>query len=173
MTHFVFDVEADGPCPGIYSMIEIGIVAIHGDELRSFWRTLKPITYDYNLDALKSIGATREQTLQYGDPAVAIREAVQWVDSQSKGRPIFWSDNPAFDWQFWNYYCHKYVGDNPAGFSARRIGDFYAGLVRDPRAASKWKSFRKTKHTHRADEDALGNAEAILEFAKQHEIRLG
>lgn len=96
MTHFVFDVEADGPCPGIYSMIEIGIVAIHGDELRSFWRTLKPITYDYSLDALKSIGATREQTLQYGDPEVAIREAVQWVDSQSKGRPIFWSDNPAF-----------------------------------------------------------------------------
>ena len=172
MTHFVFDVEADGPCPGIYSMIEVGIVAIHGDKLESFWTTLKPITYEFNPDALKAIGTTREQTLQYRDPTEAMKEAVLWVQDQSQGKPIFWSDNPAFDWQFWNYYCHAFVGDNPAGFSARRIGDFYAGLIRDPRAATKWKHLRKTPHTHRADDDARGNAEALLEIMKRHDIRI-
>src|SRR3989338_10868116 len=44
-------------------------------------------------------------------------------------RPLFVSDNPAYDWQFINYYFHLFLGRNPFGHSARRIGDFYAGLV--------------------------------------------
>jgi hypothetical protein len=54
-----------------------------------------------------------------------------WLEKNSKGRAIFISDNPAFDWQFINYYFHRFLGQNPFGFSARRIGDLYAGLVRD------------------------------------------
>ncbi|MFL5729533.1 MAG: hypothetical protein ACJ75J_08630 [Cytophagaceae bacterium] len=70
--------------------------------------------------------------------------------------------NPAFDWQWINYYFHFYLGANPFGFSARRIGDMYAGMMKDLSKGSEWKKFRKTKHTHNPVDDAKGNAEALL-----------
>ena len=84
---------------------------------------------------------------------------------------VFVSDNPAYDWQFINHYFHKFLGHNPFGHSARRIGDFYAGVVGNWRAAGRdWKKFRKTVHDHNPVHDALGNAEAlqaILELARR------
>lgn len=85
----------------------------------------------------------------------------QWLREVGDGSPKFISDNPAYDWQWINYYFHKYFGTNPFGHSARRIGDFYAGLVGDFGAASKWKKLRVTKHDHNPVHDALGNAEAF------------
>ena len=76
-------------------------------------------------------------------------------------RPTFMSDNPAYDWQWINFYFWKYGIDNPFGFSARRIGDYYAGLVGDFRAASNWKRLRVTKHDHNPVNDAMGNYEAF------------
>jgi len=55
----------------------------------------------------------------------------EWIKKVSIGKPIFISDNPAFDWQWINYYFHKYLNKNPFGFSARRIGDIYCGMVKD------------------------------------------
>jgi hypothetical protein len=74
------------------------------------------------------------------------------------------SDNRAFDRQFINYYFHRFLGHNPFGFSARRIGDLHAGLVRDASKASDWKKFRVTPHTHNPVDDAKGNAEALKKF---------
>jgi hypothetical protein len=85
----------------------------------------------------------------------------EWLAKLSQGRPIFISDNPAFDWQFINYYFHRFVGRNPFGFSARRIGDLYSGLVRDASKASEWKKYRLTTHSHNPVDDAKGNAEAL------------
>ncbi len=80
---------------------------------------------------------------------------------------VFLSDNPAYDWQWINFYFWKYMGYNPFGHSARRIGDFYAGLQRDFWASSKWKKFRKTPHDHNPVHDAVGNAEAFREILTQ------
>ena len=71
------------------------------------------------------------------------------------------SDNPAYDWQWLNYYFWKYQGSNPMGHSARRIGDFYAGLCGDFWKSSRWKHLRITKHDHDPTHDALGNVEAF------------
>lgn len=74
---------------------------------------------------------------------------------------IMVSDNPAYDWQWINFYFWKYLGRNPLGFSARRIGDFYAGLVNDFTKSNNWKKLRVTEHDHNPVHDALGNAEAF------------
>lgn len=79
---------------------------------------------------------------------------------------IFVSDNPAYDWQWINYHFWHELGHNPFGHSARRIGDFYAGLVGDFRAASKWKKLRITKHDHMPVNDAMGNVEAFARMLK-------
>lgn len=85
-----------------------------------------------------------------------------WVASTNdKGRPVLVSDNPAYDWQWINFYMWRYFGGNPFGFSARRIGDFYAGLQGDFFARQHWRRLRKTPHDHNPVNDAMGNAEAL------------
>lgn len=81
-------------------------------------------------------------------------------------RPIFVSDNPAYDWQWINFYFWQYFGANPFGFSARRIGDFYAGLCGDFTRSTQWKRLRRTPHDHHPVHDALGNVEAFERMLK-------
>ena len=76
------------------------------------------------------------------------------------GRPVFVSDNPAYDWQGINLMFLMRLGENPFGWSARRIGDYYAGLVGDWTRASDWKKLRVTPHDHNPVNDAMGNLEA-------------
>lgn len=78
-----------------------------------------------------------------------------------KGRAVMVSDNPAFDFQWINYYFWKYLGRNRFGHSARRISDYYAGLVGDFSRTQEWKEFRITKHDHNPVHDAMGNVEAF------------
>ncbi len=94
-----------------------------------------------------------------------------WLN-QFPGRLIFVSDNPAYDWQFINYYFHKFLGRNPFGHSARRISDFYAGMKGDFFDSQSWKKWRVTKHDHNPVHDTLGNIEAfekILTLGKNKE----
>ena len=84
-----------------------------------------------------------------------------WLDDNTDGKAIFVSDNPAYDWQWINFYFWKHLGYNPMGFSARRIGDFYAGLCGNFSKANNWKHLRRTAHDHNPVNDAIGNAEAF------------
>lgn len=158
--NIVVDVEADGPCPGLYSMIEIGAVVVDGKFDRTFQAQLRPIAPSFQESALSAIGRTRSQTLAYPYAAMGMFKFEKWLESL-EARPVFWSDNPAFDWQFVNYYFHSFELKNHFGFSARRIGDLYAGLRGNPKDTTSWKSMRITQHTHNALDDALGNAEAL------------
>lgn len=76
-------------------------------------------------------------------------------------RPVFVSDNPAYDWQHINWAFHTRLGANPFGHSARRIGDFWAGMRGDWRDTQGWKRYRVTPHDHNPVNDALGNCEAM------------
>jgi len=89
-----------------------------------------------------------------------------WLKVVSKDRPIFISDNVAYDWQWINFYFWKYLGYNPFGHSGRRISDFYAGLMGDFSKTQKWKRLRKTKHDHNPVNDAMGNVEAFERLLK-------
>ena len=85
-----------------------------------------------------------------------------WLAQNCKGeRPVFVSDNPAYDWQWINYHFWEYFGENPFGHSARRISDYYAGLTGEWGNTQKWKRFRVTKHDHNPVNDAMGNYEAF------------
>ncbi len=76
-------------------------------------------------------------------------EFEKWLLQITKGkRPIFVSDNPAFDWQWINDSFWRTIGKNPFGYSARRIGDFYAGLIGDFTDSTSWKKLRITSHDH-------------------------
>lgn len=161
-TFISVDVEADGPIPGKYSMICVGAVAVEPSLSKTFYGTFRPVSDEWVPEALAISGFTREQCLAFDDPAETIREFADWAVSISRGRPVFISDNPAFDWQFVNWYMHGFLSKNPFGYSARRISDLYCGMRMD--CFAKWKHLRETPHDHNPLNDALGNAQALLKM---------
>ena len=145
-------------------MVCFGAVIFDDALDKSFYGQTRPISDRSNPDALAVSGFSREQHLAFNDPKAVMEQFAQWLEENSKGRPVFVSDNLAFDWQFINYYFHRFLGRNPFGFSGRRIGDLYAGLVKDTYKATEWKKFRRTTHTHHPVDDARGNAEALAKL---------
>lgn len=164
MSYFSVDIEADGPIPGPYSMVSFGAVVVEPGLSRTFYRELCPISEKWVPEALAVSGFSREQTLKFDFPGKIMAEFEDWVNQNSRGRPIFIADNPGFDFAFINFYFHTFIGRNPFGFSSRRIGDLYCGAKLDTFA--KWKHLRETQHSHNALDDAKGNAEAIIKMQK-------
>ncbi len=98
---------------------------------------------------------------QQHDAVAVFRRFETWLNELSRSRPVMVSDNPAYDFQWINHGFDVALGRNPFGHSARRIGDFYAGLHRDVTKTQEWKRLRRTRHDHHPVHDALGNAEAF------------
>lgn len=152
------DIEADGPIPGDYSMIEIGAIVVQPELNQTFFGQIRPISDKWIDDALQVTGHTRETTLQFDDPVMVMRAFDDWVRKINK--PMFVSDNNGFDWQFINYYFHHFLGKNPFGHSSTNLGSLYKGMQKN--VFKTFKHLRKTKHTHNPLDDARGNAEAML-----------
>jgi len=106
MTLVFVDCEASGPCPGMGELTEFGAV---------IYKTKKTFYGDMRMKT--TFGRT-----------LTMRYFLDWLQENCESRPVFVSDNPAFDWQWINYWFHHTLGMNPFGWSARRIGDYYAGL---------------------------------------------
>ena len=164
MSLIVVDVESDGPIPHKYSMVCFGAIVVEPSLSKTFYGETCPISDEWIPQALAISGFSREQHLTFDDPTEVMQNFKTWLAENSNKQPIFISDNLAFDWQWINYYFHYFTGSNPFGFSGRRIGDLYAGLVKDYFKASEWKKFRQTIHTHNPVDDAKGNAEALLKI---------
>ncbi len=170
MSYFSVDIEADGPAPGLYSMISFGAVLVEPGLSKTFYAEIRPISDRWVPEALAVSGFTREQTMEFVEPVTSMIRFDKWIAENTKGRPIFIADNPGFDFAFINYYFHAFLGRNPFGFSSRRIGDLYCGAKLD--AFAKWKHMRETRHSHNALDDAKGNAEAILKMQEMG-IKMG
>lgn len=172
MSYFVVDVESDGQSPATGSMVCFGVVMVD-DVSKTFYGETKPITGQWNPEALAISGFSREQHLDFDDPLQVMVNFNDWLLENSIGKPTFISDNPAFDWQWINYYFHKFLNTNPFGFSGRRIGDLYCGLVKNGSKNRDWKrKYRKTRHTHNPVDDAMGNAEALIAFRDELGLKI-
>lgn len=165
MSYIVVDVETDGNLIGKHSMICFGAVVVTPTLDKTFYGCVKPLTEHYMPEAAAISGISRQEHEAFEEPRVVMQQFCDWVEQNSKGKPVFFSDNPAFDWQWINYYFLYFIGKNPFGYSARRIGDLYCGLVKDASKNNEWKEkYRKTIHDHNPVNDAKGNAEALLAF---------
>lgn len=155
------DVEADGPIPGEYSMIQIGACVV-GNEKESFLANVRPISDKWVPEALAVSGFTREKTLTFRPALDIMKEFEAWLIQQRKqGNIIFVSDNAVFDGMFVFWYFHKFLDRNPFGFSGVSITSLYKGHANTMKAS--FKHLRTHRHTHNALDDARGNAGA---FAK-------
>lgn len=161
----VVDVESDGPCPGMHSMICFGAVIVEAGLQRTFYAELKPISDIWIPEALAVSGFTREETLKFPEPRDAMHNFELWLQKNIPDkRPILWSDNNGYDAAFINYYFWHQLGRNPFGWSSANIGSLYKGV--NGNLHSKFTHLRETAHTHHPVDDAKGNAEALLKIFK-------
>jgi 3' exoribonuclease, RNase T-like len=170
MSYVMVDVEADGPAPGLYSMLSFGAVMVRPGLAETFYGRTRPITDAFVPDALAVSGHTRAEHQTFDDPADVMRAFASWIAEHGGKRPMFIADNNGFDWSFINYYFHRFTGGNPFGHSSTNLGSLYKGLAKDTFAT--FKHLRRTAHTHHPVEDAMGNAEALLELRDQHGLKI-
>lgn len=159
LANLVFvDCEAYGGCPAVGRLTEFG--AVHYGSRETFHGIVLPSRPSADNPAVpeRVPCSDDEYRVRLKD---AFEPFARWLDAQVRGHPIFVSDNPAFDWQWINDGFWRALGHNPFGHSARRISDFYAGLVGDFTKTQQWKALRRTPHDHNPVHDAQGNVEAF------------
>jgi len=167
-TPWIFvDCEARGTSPVHGVLTEFG--AVHYDTRDTFHGRLFDATPDPANPAISIVGERIATDVDVAESFAA------WLrEHLGNRRPVFVSDNPAYDWQWIAGMFDRAGMDNPFGHSGRRISDFWAGLNRDWSDTQSWKQFRKTAHDHNPVHDAMGNVEAfeeIMRLAKAPEQR--
>ncbi len=151
-------------------MISFGAVIVESSLSKTFYAQLKPISDKWIPAALQVSGFTREETLTFEEPQPVMEKFSSWIETESLGRALFIADNNGFDWQFINWYFHHFCGENPFGHTSSNLGSLYKGLLKD--TFVNFKHLRKTAHTHNALDDAMGNAEALLQLKEDFGLKI-
>lgn len=176
--YFSADVETDGPIPGPYSMLSLGLVfagSFDGAQFRrpenydvKLYFELKPISSQFEPEALAVNGLDRDRLLCEGtDPVQAMSTAAKWVlDVAGPSRPVLVAYPLSFDWTwiYWYFTSFSVIGSPFSHSSAFDIKTAYAVKGRRPVSASgrsrlldQLRSDRE--HTHNALDDAIEQAE--------------
>lgn len=120
------DIECDGPCPGLNSMLSIASVVL--DPRRGSGREAIIETFSANLDLLPGAKGDPE-TMEWWShpdrrvaweahrrdvesPEVAMKRYAKWL-GQLPGAPIFVGYPSGFDFTFVYYYLHRFARTNP------------------------------------------------------------
>ncbi len=175
-----FDIEADGPCPGLNSMLSLGAAAYLPDG------TLVD-TFHTNLEEL--VGATQnEDTMNWWatQPSAwnqarskletcdeGMQRFGRWIDSFCGAyKPVAVAYPAGFDWPFLYYYCHKFLGNSPLGFACVDMKtmammlmgtDFSSAAKR--RMPGSWFD-NSLKHDHNALNDAVEQGYTFVQMFK-------
>lgn len=184
-TYVVVDIEADGPVPGLHSMISLGAVAVsladgvltdfevnlapldgataHPDTLAWFQREA-PEAWDY---------VNRNQVA----PGAAMTRFADWARTLPEPRLLVACPSP-FDFMWIDWYLYRFLGDQlrpPALYPLFRgcaldLVTLYADRHNVPfhrmgprRIPEDWLGGHA--HTHKALDDARGYAQVLLRLA--------
>jgi hypothetical protein len=168
------DVEADGPIPGPYSMLALGMAVVGKPEL-NFYSEIKPISDNFIPEALAVSGLDRDRLLHSAPSAKeAMMTAAKWINSLRKlGRPVFLAAPAVWDGMFVHWYFINFTGKSPFGQTGSGIdlrsywmGHSQCEWVETHKGKIKYKlGINDLPHTHHAREDAI-------ELAKVFEVAL-
>lgn len=177
--YFSVDIEADGPIPGPYSMLAMGIAVCGWFDGRrfeavpldayNFYAELQPISDEYVPSALEIAGLDREQLKRDGEePVAAMTRAAAWIDDVARGaQPVFVGWPAAFDWMFTHWYFMRFAGRDPFGYASYvDIKSFYVARarLRLPAASPTFlpEELRSDRpHTHHGLADAVRQGEVF------------
>ena len=163
------DIEADGPVPGLHSMLSLGAAAFDcdGRRLDTFSANLKPLAgasedprtmrwWSYQPEAWEACHVDPQA------PEAAIGAFRRWVDGHHKriGWPVLVAFPVAFDGMWLEWYLHRFGGESPfrrRGLDIKTLAMVAMGAGYRQSAKSTlprhWRP--TTPHTHLALDDAI------------------
>lgn len=178
------DLEASGRTPGKYSMLSLGACIVFKTE-KQFYRELKPLNNNYNLEAIK-VAITGLRCLddvrhfpEYNpesaefkpefvlrklrergeDPVIVMTDFRNWILDSTKGyRPVIAAAPIRWDGMFVAWYFDNFDIEDPFGHSGEDINSIYRGVRRDINVSIKDIKIG-TVHSHNALDDAIEQAE--------------
>lgn len=161
------DVETSGPVPGEYSLLTIGACLVDNGE-EAFSCKMKPINENFVPEAMEATGLSLAELKRSGSPPQhAMASFNAWVleVSGSDALPVFVGLNAPFDWSFVNYYFHKYIGENPFGFTALDLKALYMGVT-----GCSWYDTRSSQMDQRLKPLLSGTHDALQDARYQAEL---
>lgn len=160
------DVEADGPIPGVNSLLSFASAAYGADKtlLGTFTANLEPLpgaTADPKTMAWWATEpvawAACRQNLE--KPETALPRYLAWVKTLP-GKPVFVGYPAAYDFMFVYWYLIRFTGESPFAHAALDIKTYAMALLKRPYRDStkrhmpkRW--FDPIPHTHQALDDAI------------------
>lgn len=183
MKYVSIDIEADGPIPGVYSMLNLGAAAFTSDGR---------LVDTFNVNILPLEGAIQDpDTMEWwkGQPKAweaitkdqlpaeaAMRSFVDWLDSLGGGL-VFVGYPATYDFMFAYWYIMRFVGRCPFGFSGLDIKTYAMAIMdTDFKSATKknmpreWFKFdRKIRHTHIGVDDAIEQGLLFFNMKRDYE----
>ncbi len=171
------DIEADGPIPGLHSMLSLASVAINCDgivisEFSANLETMEGASIHPRMAAwwLTQPVAWRACQENKRAPDLVMADYLRWIQSLP-GRPIFVAMPAGFDFLFVYWYFIRFLGESPFGHSALDMKSFAMALLgTEFRKAGKsgfpkaWQS--ALPHTHIALDDAREQGESFIAMLK-------
>lgn len=125
--YFAAHVESDGPIPGKFSMLSLGMnaCAIENndgklirldpkDPINSFYTDLKPVTNNFDEEYLERTWLDRDDLIENGtNPEEEMNDLCEWVTALSCSyggftKPIFLGYPLAYSWMFTYWYLMSY-----------------------------------------------------------------
>lgn len=160
------DIEADGPIPGMYSMLSFASAAFSKDKelISSFSANLEvlpeakthPRTMEWWRTQPEAWAACR---IDLQDPAKAMRAYLEWL-KKLPGRPVFLGYPVSFDYMFVYWYLMRFCDESPFSHSALDIKTYAMAVMKEDyrdctkrNMPKKW--FDDLPHTHVALDDAI------------------
>jgi len=171
------DIETDGPIPGRYSMLSLGMIVAgrydgesfvrSDDTAATFYTELRPISTHFDAEAMRVNRMDRDELSKHGrSPKDAMRDAARWVlDVAGDDRAVLVAYPVSFDWSFLFWYFMRWCGDSPFGYSncldIRTLYKAKAHTVHDLSGKKSMPEWLRPKapHTHNALDDAREQAE--------------
>ncbi|WP_206018354.1 3'-5' exonuclease [Roseovarius nitratireducens] len=177
------DVETDGPIPGPYSMLSLGMaycghfdgrsLEITPQPKETFYIELSPISDTYENEALHVNGLDRNRLLREGvHPEHAMSRAADWINKVSgDNRPIFVAYPASFDWLWMHWYFLRFTRHgSPFGhsgcFDLKTAIAVKGGIPVSRASKSQLPSAFQSDlpHTHNALDDALEQANIFFKL---------
>ena len=177
-TYISVDIEADGPIPGLNSMLSLGAAAFDklGNLISTFSANILPlIDAEEDPDTMKwwSTQPAAWAALQKDRKHAvdAMREFVEW-QKQFGDRKVFIAWPLSFEAMFVGWYLQMFAGAHPFSFKWADIDSYAAGVLKIDIGDTRGDYMPRTwavddPHTHVAVEDAIQQGRIFMKIVRQ------
>jgi hypothetical protein len=177
------DIEADGPIPGVYSMLSFGSAAFTADKklVGTFSANLEtlpeaithPETMEWWKGQPQAWSACRQDLQQ---PEAAMKKYLAWLKTLP-GNLVFVAYPATFDFMFMYWYLIRFTGESPFSFAALDVKTYAMAMLGKPfhevvkkNMPGRW--FDVSKKMHVALDDALEQGALFCNMLAENKTRI-